>query len=138
MKWLFKKHKIKASVEKKNKIIIFGIQLKSDKNLILALTALYGIGIATAKRLCASLGFSPKLDANDLTEKQQYLLIRLIKQTLRVENNLKDFVKSRIQRLIDNESNRGFRHRNRLPVRGQRTNTNAKTAKRVSMFKKQN
>jgi small subunit ribosomal protein S13 len=115
----------------KNSIIIYGVRLHADKPLILALTILYGIGMATAKKLCAELGFSPRLYVRDLTETQQYLLIRLIKQKLRIENSLKDFVKNRIQLLIEKESYRGFRHRNRLPVRGQRSHSNAKTAKKI-------
>jgi len=136
MKILAKRSLIQKNSEKKNKIIIYGIRLNPEKHLILSLTTLYGIGLNTAKKLCAHLGFSSRLFVKDLNEKQQYLLIRAIKQTLRVENNLKDYVKSRIQRLIENESNRGFRHRNHLPVRGQRSHTNAKTAKRVSKIKK--
>ena len=70
---------------------------------------------------------------SDLTEKQQFLLIKKIKMELRIEENLRDMIKSNVQRLIANGSRRGFCHRNHLPVRGQRTHTNARTARRVIM-----
>jgi small subunit ribosomal protein S13 len=98
---LLKKKNLGTIVNKtKNNIIIYGVRLLPEKPLILALTVLYGIGTSTAKQLCAELGFSPRLYVKDLTETQQYLLIRLIKQKLRIENSLKDFVKNKIQLLI--------------------------------------
>jgi small subunit ribosomal protein S13 len=112
-------------------LVLYGVRLPKNKFVFLGLTTLYGIGIASAKKICAELGISPKLTIGDLTEKQQYALIRKVKENLLVENNLRDYIKGNIQLMIDNGSLRGFRHRNRLPVRGQRTHTNAKTAKRV-------
>lgn len=113
-------------------MVIYGVSLPMDTLLFLALTKLYGVGLPTAKKICIELGFSSRLFVGDLTEKQQYVLIRKIKENLRVENSLRDSVKGNIQALIENGSLRGFRHRNKLPVRGQRTHTNAKTARRVS------
>ena len=87
-------------------LVLYGVRLPKNKFVFLGLTTLYGIGIASAKKICAELGISPKL-------------------------TIGDYIKGNIQLMIDNGSLRGFRHRNRLPVRGQRTHTNAKTAKRV-------
>jgi small subunit ribosomal protein S13 len=115
------------------RIVIFGVSLAPSKLLTLALTDIYGIGLKTSMRLTAELGISPRMNVADITEKHQYLLIKKIKDELRIEENLRDMVKSNIQRLIANGSRRGFCHRNHLPVRGQRTHTNAQTAKKVIM-----
>ena len=117
----------------KKRIVIFGVPLIPSKSLSLALTDIYGIGLATALKMVKELGISPRMKVFNVTEQQQYLLIRKIKAELRIEENLRDFVKSNIQRFISNGSRRGFCHRNRLPVRGQRTHTNARTARRVIM-----
>lgn len=117
----------------KKRIVIFGVPLTPQKTLSLALTDIYGIGLTTALRFVKELGISPRMKVYNVTEQQQYLLINKIKTELRIEENLRDFVKSNIQRYISNGSRRGFCHRNRLPVRGQRTHTNARTARRVIM-----
>ena len=115
------------------RVVIFGVSLIPTKLLTLALTDVYGIGIKTSTRLAAELGISPRMHVYDITEKQQYLLIKKIKEELCIEENLRDRIKSNVQRLILNGSRRGFCHRNHLPVRGQRTHTNARTARRVIM-----
>lgn len=112
-------------------LVIFGVTLAKDKRLIYSLTELYGIGFLTSKQICAELGLSPVLKVSELTESQQFALSKKIKEEFRIEENLRDLVKGNIQRMITNGSVRGFRHRNRLPVRGQRTHTNAKTSRRV-------
>jgi small subunit ribosomal protein S13 len=112
-------------------LVIFGVTLVKHKRLVYALTDLYGIGLITSKSICSELGFSPILKVKELTEEQQFSLSKKIKEEFRIEENLKDLVKGDIRRMISNGSVRGFRHRNKLPVRGQRTHTNAKTARRV-------
>ena len=112
-------------------LVIFGVTLAKEKKLVYSLTDLYGIGLLTSKRICAELGLSPVLKVSELTENQQFVLAKKIKEEVRIEDNLRDLVKGNIQRMITNGSVRGFRHRNRLPVRGQRTHTNAKTVRRV-------
>ena len=112
-------------------VVIFGVKLVKNKMLIYALTDLYGIGLLSSKIICANLGLSPVLKVKDLTERQQFSLSKKIKEEVRIEENLKDLVKGDIQRMISNGSVRGFRHRNKLPVRGQRTHSNAKTVRRV-------
>lgn len=114
-------------------LVIFGVTLAKEKKLIYALTDLYGIGLLTSKKICSELGFSPILKVKELTDFQQFSLSKKIKEEIRIEENLKDLVKGNIQRMISNGSLRGFRHRNKLPVRGQRTHTNAKTARRTVM-----
>ena len=112
-------------------VVIFGVKLVKNKKLIYALTDLYGIGLLSSKIICANWGLSPVLKVKDLTERQQFSLSKKIKEEVRIEENLKDLVKGDIQRMISNGSVRGFRHRNKLPVRGQRTHSNAKTVRRV-------
>ena len=126
----FKKEN-KTAFSNAKRMVIYGVSIPTNKLLTLALTKLYGIGKVTSNKLCAELGLSPRIFVGDLTGAQQYMLIRKIKETLRIESSLKDLVKGNIQVLIDNGSLRGFRHRNKLPVRGQRTHTNARTARRV-------
>ena len=121
------KKETKSTFLNSKRMVIYGVSIPMNK----LLTKLYGIGLFTAKKICAELGLSPRIYVGDLTGNQQYILIRKIKENLRIESSLKDVVKGNIQALIENGSLRGFRHRNRLPVRGQRTHTNARTARRV-------
>lgn len=112
-------------------LVIFGVSLSKNKRLIYALTNLYGIGLLTAKQICAELGFSPVLKVYELTGNQQFMIAKKIKEEFRIEENLRDFVKGNIQHYVTNGSIRGFRHRNKLPVRGQRTHTNARTVRKL-------
>lgn len=114
-------------------LIIFGVTIPKEKRVTYALPILYGIGTSAAKQICNDLGFAPGLKVADLTEEQQYELTKKVKEEFRLENNLREEVKGNIQRYITNGSIRGFRHRNKLPVRGQRTQSNAKTPRRVVM-----
>jgi small subunit ribosomal protein S13 len=112
-------------------LVIFGVTLEVKKKVIYALPKLYGIGLNCAIRICKELGYSPMLKVENLTEKQQFEISKKIKEEFRIESNLKEEVKSNIQHYISNGSIRGFRHKNKLPVRGQRTHSNAKTQRRV-------
>jgi small subunit ribosomal protein S13 len=114
-------------------LIIYGVTLVKNKQIRYALPLLYGVGVASAKKICLELGYAPNLKIVDLTEEQQFELAKKIKEEYRLENNLKEEIKGNIQRYITNGSIRGFRHRNKLPVRGQRTQSNAKTPRRVIM-----
>lgn len=114
-------------------VIIFGVSLQTDKKIRYALPALFGLGLKKAKMICEELSFAPELKVKDLTEQQQFELAKKIKEEHKIENNLKEEIKNRIQSYITNGSIRGFRHKYRLPVRGQRTHSNARTAKRVIM-----
>jgi small subunit ribosomal protein S13 len=112
-------------------LVIFGVTLPKQKKLIYALPDLYGIGHKSAVRICQELGYAPNLHVEDLTESQQYAIAKKIKEEFRIEGNLRELVKANIQRYYVNGSIRGFRHRNHLPVRGQRTHSNGKTPRRV-------
>jgi small subunit ribosomal protein S13 len=114
-------------------LVVFGVNFSKKKKVIYALPDLYGIGLASDKRTCAELGLSPQLKIGDLTEEQQFAIAKKVKEDFILEGILREQIKSNIQRYISNGSIRGFRHKNRLPVRGQRTQSNAKTARRVIM-----
>lgn len=112
-------------------LVIFGVSLARNKKLIYALPQLYGIGLQKSQKICAELGYSFELRVKNLTEEQKFEIAKKIKEEYMLEGNLKEEIKSNIQRYMSNGSIRGFRHKNKLPVRGQRTKTNAKTARRV-------
>lgn len=100
-----------------------------DKRLEIALTYIYGIGRPTSKDILGQTGISPDTRVRDMTEDEIARLREIIERTLRVEGDLRRAVTANIQRLIDIGCYRGLRHRRGLPVRGQRTRTNARTRK---------
>jgi small subunit ribosomal protein S13 len=107
-----------------------GIDLPREKRIEIALTYIYGIGPTTAKKLLAHAGISPDLRVKAMTEDDEKRLRDAVDQlALRVEGDLRREVQSNIKRLMDIGCYRGLRHRRGLPVRGQRTKTNARTRK---------
>ena len=106
---------------------ITGITLP-NKRLAYALTALYGIGISRANTICRDAKVDPTIRANDLTPEDENK-IRAIVEVIKLEGDLKREVAGNIKRLKDIGSYRGSRHARRLPARGQRTKTNARTRK---------
>ena len=112
-------------------LIIFGKKISDKKKIRYALTDLYGIGLVQASVICDNLNLPPNITIKDLTEHQISQISKYIKNNFKVENQLKKYVKNNINIYINNKSLRGFRHRNKLPVRGQRTHSNARTCKRV-------
>ncbi|MBC7321580.1 MAG: 30S ribosomal protein S13 [Acetomicrobium sp.] len=108
---------------------IAGIDLPRDKRVEIALTYIYGIGLPSAKKILASTGISPDTRVKDLTEDEINKLQREIENNYKVEGDLRREVNANIKRLIDIGCYRGLRHRLGLPVRGQRTRTNARTRK---------
>jgi small subunit ribosomal protein S13 len=94
-----------------------------------ALTYIYGIGLHTSQQLLQRTGVSPDTRVRDLTEDEVQRLRDVIDKELRVEGDLRREVSMNIKRLMDIGSYRGIRHRRGLPVRGQRTHTNARTKK---------
>ncbi len=114
-------------------LVIFGVVLPKNKKVIYALPELYGIGLVSSQKICKALGYSLELRVKDLTEEQEYEIAKKIKEEYILEGNLKEEIKSNIQRYITNGSIRGFRHKYNLPVRGQRTSTNAKTVRRTKI-----
>jgi small subunit ribosomal protein S13 len=108
---------------------IAGVDLPRDKRLEIALTYIYGIGRTTSQKILSETGVSPDTRVRDMTEDEITRLREYIERNLRVEGDLRRIVQANIQRLMDIGSYRGLRHRRGLPVRGQRTRTNARTRK---------
>lgn len=105
-----------------------GINIPDHKHTVISLTYIYGIGATTAKQLCATTGIAPDAKIQDLDEGQLDLLRAEITK-LPVEGDLRREVQLNIKRLLDLGCYRGIRHRRNLPMRGQRTKTNARTRK---------
>lgn len=107
---------------------IAGVNIPDHKHTVIALTAVYGIGRPTAHKICQQVGISPEIKIKDLSE-AQLTAIRNEVTKRTVEGDLRRRVSMNIKRLIDLGAYRGLRHRRGLPVRGQRTRTNARTRK---------
>jgi small subunit ribosomal protein S13 len=108
---------------------IAGVDLPREKRLEVALTYIYGIGRPSAQRILKEAEVAPEIRVKDLTEDQVNKLRRAIEGNYRVEGDLKRQVSMNVKRLMDIGCYRGLRHRRGLPVRGQRTSTNARTRK---------
>jgi small subunit ribosomal protein S13 len=108
---------------------IVGVDLPRDKRLEVALTYIYGIGRTRAKEMLIATGISPDLRTKDLSEDQIIALRDYIEANFRVEGDLRREVSADIRRKVEIGSYQGIRHRRGLPVRGQRTHTNARTRK---------
>jgi small subunit ribosomal protein S13 len=108
---------------------IAGIDLPRDKRIEISLTYIYGIGLKTSKDILAATGVNPDTRTRDLTEEEVVKLRESIDKNLRVEGDLRREQSLNIKRLIEIGCYRGKRHRMGLPVRGQRTKTNARTRK---------
>ncbi len=107
---------------------IAGVDLP-NKHLDVALTYIYGIGFTSARKICAATGVDPEKRTNDLTPDEVNKLRGVIESDYKVEGRLRTEVSLNIKRLMDIGCYRGIRHRRGLPVRGQRTKTNARTRK---------
>ena len=105
-----------------------GINVPVQKHAVISLTYIFGIGRTTAKKLCAQTGVSPSAKVSDLTEGELDLLRAEI-SNLPVEGDLRREVQLNVKRLLDLGCYRGIRHRRNLPLKGQRTKTNARTRK---------
>jgi small subunit ribosomal protein S13 len=108
---------------------IAGIDLPRDKSVEVALTYIFGIGGPTASKLLARTGVNPDTRVKDLTDEDIQKLREQIEKNLTVEGDLRREIAQSIKRLMDIGCYRGLRHRRGLPVRGQRTKTNARTRK---------
>jgi small subunit ribosomal protein S13 len=108
---------------------IIGVDIPPNKRLEIALTYVYGIGPSTARKVCRETNLDPSVRARDLNEDQIAMLATHIQKTYAVEGQLRRQVTAAINRLRDIGCYRGLRHRRGLPVRGQRTRTNARTRK---------
>ena len=108
---------------------IAGVDLPRDKRVEVALTYIYGIGDSSSKKILERAGVSPDTRVRDLTESEVSKLREVIEREYRVEGDLRRELSMNIRRLMEIGSYRGLRHRRGLPVRGQRTSTNARTRK---------
>lgn len=108
---------------------IAGVNIPTNKRVEIALTYIHGIGRTTAKRLTDDLGFPAERRVQDLTDAEVLQIREKIDRELTVEGDLRRQTAMNIKRLMDLACYRGLRHRKGLPVRGQRTHTNARTRK---------
>ena len=108
---------------------IAGVNIPTEKRVEIALQYIYGIGPARAKQICKALKFKDSLRAKDLTDQDVINISNYIEENFKVEGDVRREIAMNIKRLQDLKAYRGIRHRNRLPVRGQRTQTNARTRK---------
>ncbi|MFZ5800116.1 MAG: 30S ribosomal protein S13 [Candidatus Omnitrophota bacterium] len=120
---------------------ILGVDLPKEKRIEISLCYLYGVGRALANRILKEANISPDKRAKDLTDEEVARITSVIQKGYKVEGDLRREVGANIKRLIDIGSYRGSRHKKGLPVRGQRTRTNARTRKGprriISVIKKE-
>ncbi|MBA4758553.1 MULTISPECIES: 30S ribosomal protein S13 [Sphingosinicella] len=108
---------------------IAGVNIPTNKRVVIALTYIHGIGRTTAAKICSTLGFPAERRVQDLTDQEVIQIREMIDRDHTVEGDLRRETSMNIKRLMDLASYRGLRHRKGLPVRGQRTHTNARTRK---------
>jgi len=108
---------------------IAGVNIPTQKRVVIALQYIHGIGQAYAKEICEKVGITPERRVNQLTDAEVLQIREAIDKDYTVEGDLRREVATNIKRLMDLGCYRGLRHRRGLPVRGQRTHTNARTRK---------
>ncbi|HIC30224.1 MAG TPA: 30S ribosomal protein S13 [Rhodospirillales bacterium] len=108
---------------------IAGVNIPTGKRVVVALTYIHGIGHTSSRKICADIGIPSERRVNDLTDDQLGRIRETIDKDFQVEGDLRREVAMNIKRLMDLSCYRGLRHRRGLPVRGQRTHTNARTRK---------
>lgn len=108
---------------------IAGVNIPTNKRVIIALTYIHGIGPAKSKQICDIVGITAERRVQDLTDAEILKIRETIDANMMVEGDLRREVSQNIKRLMDMGNYRGLRHRRGLPVRGQRTHTNARTRK---------
>lgn len=106
-----------------------GVDIPRDKRVVIALTYIYGIGRTRSKEILGATGVNPDLRSKDLSDEDLAKLREYIEESLKVEGDLRREVQADIRRKIEIGAYQGLRHRRGLPVRGQRTKTNARTRK---------
>ncbi|HOK10170.1 MAG TPA: 30S ribosomal protein S13 [Candidatus Hydrogenedens sp.] len=108
---------------------VVGVDLPKDKRVEIALAYIYGIGPSRAREILANTNINPNIRVRDLTDEQANTLSSYIQSHYKVEGDLRREISANIKRLMDISCYRGTRHKKGLPVRGQRTHTNARTRK---------
>ena len=113
-------------------LYIFDKEISNSNSILYSLTVLYGINIFQSKRICKNIGINPQTTINKLKKNQLNRLINYINKNIKIEQLLKKLKKDQLNKLLDIKTNRGIRRNFGLPVRGQRTHTNAKTSKKLN------
>ena len=108
---------------------IAGVDIPREKRVEIALTYIYGVGLSSSQKILKQTSINPDTRVRDLTEDQVNRLREVLDRSFKVEGDLRREVALNIKRLIEIGSYRGLRHRRNLPLRGQRTKTNARTRK---------
>lgn len=108
---------------------IAGVDLPPNKRIEISLTYIFGIGRSLASKICEASGVDPERIVHEMNDEETTKLRKVIEEEYQVEGDLRQEVSLNIKRLMEIGSYRGFRHRRGLPVRGQRTHTNARTRK---------
>ena len=112
-------------------LYIFNKTISDSKSILYSLTILYGINEYQSKKICKNIGINPQITINKLKNNHVNLLINYINKNVKIEEILKESKKKKLNILLDIKSYRGIRQSIGLPVRGQRTHTNAKTSKKL-------
>ncbi len=112
-------------------LYIFNKTISDSKSILYSLTVLYGINEYQSKKICKNIGINPQITINKLKNNHVNRLINYINKNIKIEQLLKKSKKDRLNELLEIKSSRGIRQSLGLPVRGQRTHTNAKTAKKI-------
>lgn len=134
MHFTFKKNKdkqIKNLEVQRTWLSIAGVDLPKEKRVEIGLTYIYGIGVASSNKILAKAGVNPDTRVKDLTDEEVNSIRKVIDESYKVEGDLRREVALNIKRLTEIGCYRGLRHRRSLPVRGQRTKTNALYKKRI-------
>lgn len=108
---------------------IIGVDIPTEKRIEIALTYIYGVGLTTSNKILKEAGISPNKRAKELDDSEVLAITNIIQDSYQVEGDLRRFTISNIKRLMSIGTYRGWRHKRSLPVRGQRTKTNARTRK---------
>ncbi len=108
---------------------LIGVNIPDNKRIEIALTYLYGINHSSADKILAATKIDPAKPAKDLTQAEVSKIKEFIEKNYKVEGELRQVIKTNINRLVDIKAYRGIRHIKRLPVRGQRTKTNSRTVR---------
>ena len=108
---------------------VAGVDIPREKRLVISLTYVYGVGPSKAQEICEATGMNPSTRVRDLTDEEVAKLRSYIDENLKVEGDLRREVQQDIKRKMEIGCYQGLRHRRGLPVRGQRTHTNARTRK---------
>ncbi len=108
---------------------VIGTDIPDNKRLVISLTYIYGVGLERSKEIINKLGMDPDMRAHKLNSDDIARINSLLQDEYVVEGDLRRFIQNNIKRLISIQSYRGIRHRSGLPLRGQRTQTNARTRK---------